>query len=267
MNGQEYLQAVQAQFESDGWQVQSKQLDSDVVLLRGQRSGDSVLCMVVNGEASGAHVQRLAELGDDAGVSNLAIAANGGYDTAASTVIDQHGVRTIDVGGSGGTGGSTSSTDDGESGSRQVSRRTAVFAIAGAGLAGAGGFYFASGGVGVPSIGGDSVGVLPIVELRPEFEEFSVDSGTVTPVPQEVGATEIEVETTIQNETEDEALELEFVGVTFADSGGTILGDADLRVTQTLPAGETTTYSGTFDVETPPDWSAVSEVYATFSVV
>lgn len=265
MNGQEYLQAVQAQFESDGWQVQSKQLDSDVVLLRGQRSGGSVLCMVVNGEASGAHVQRLAELGDDAGVSNLAIAAKGGYDTAASTVIDQHGVRTIDVGGASSTGGSTSSTDDSESGARQVSRRTAVFAIAGAGVAGVGGFYLTSGGVGLPSFG-DGVGVLPVVELRPEFEEFSVESGTVTPVPEEVGATEIEVEATILSETEEEELELEFVGVTFADSDGTILGDVDLRVTQTLPAEETTTYSGTFDIETPPDWSDVSEVYATFSI-
>lgn len=260
MNGQEFFQAVKAQFESDGWQLQSKQLDSNVVLLRGQRNGTTVFCMVVNGEASGAHVQRLAELADDAGVGNLAIAANQGYDTAAQTVIEQRGVRTIDVGNTTSSGTEPTTADD-EDG--QVSRRTAVLAVLGAGAAGVGGFYFVSGGADL-SVFGDSVGDIPIVELRPESPDFRIESGTVTPVPEESDAEEIDVDILVESEI-DSDLELEFVGLTFADDDGTLLADVDLRTVQTLPAAETTTFDGRYDVPNPPDWTAVSEAYATFT--
>lgn len=257
MNGQEYLQAVRSQFETDGWQVQSKQLDADVVMLQGQQSDRTMLCMVVNGEATGAHVQRLIELAEDAGAGGTAIAAKNGHDTAASTVIDQHGVNTIDID-TGGSGGG-----DGES-TEGVSRRTAVLTVGGAGLLGAGGFYVASTMDGVPFLGGGSIGELPISSVRPNPPELSV-SGSATPSPAEEGATEVDIEVIVTSSFDNDR-ELELVGLTFIDDEETNLANIEIREVETISPGQTVTFEGTYPVESPPDWRRTTSVIVTLSL-
>lgn len=258
MNGQEYLQAVRSQFENDGWQVQSKQLDTDVVMLQGHQGDRTMLCMVINGEASGAHVQRLVELADDAGAGAAAIAAKNGHDTAADTVIDQHGINTIDVDAGGSSGGGGDSTEG-------VSRRTAVLTIAGAGVLGAGGFYAASTMDGLPSLGGGgSIGELPISSVRPNPQDLSV-SGSVTPSPPEEGATEVDVQVTATS-SGDEDRELELVAVTFIDNEQTNLAAIEIRESQTISPGQSVTFSGTYSVDPPPDWRQTTSVIVTVSL-